>query len=323
MISFIAVILLLFVSMVYALRSGSLHIGIFDLTTGLLNGGNEDVAAIKDLRFPRILIATMAGACLSVSGALLQAVMRNPLAEAGIIGIAAGANFLQTLVISLFPMVFFFGPLFSFIGGGIAWLIVATLAWQSGYRPLRLILVGVAVHAIFTALNESLPFLGGITGVQFNAATTSTFTQQTWGNVEVMVIYGAIGLLLSFFVISWCNLLSMEDRTAMNLGMNVTLARIIVSVIAVFLASVSTSVAGVISFIGLLVPHIGRALVGSDYKLLIPFSALFGAWLLLLADTLGRTMLAPMEIPASVLMVFIGGPFLIIMLRRSEQVAGN
>ena len=118
-----------------------------------------------------------------------------------------------------------------------------------------------------------------------------------------------------------CNLLSLEDKTARSLGINVNLMRIMISLIAVLLASIATAVAGVISFLGLIVPHIGRILVGSDHRALVPFCGLFGAFTFLMADTIGRTIASPYEVSASIIMSVVGGPFFIILLRRSKKYA--
>jgi len=139
----------------------------------------------------------------------------------------------------------------------------------------------------------------------------------------VIVLYGVIGLIAAFALSTWCNLLALQDRTAGNLGLNVMRARVIVSFVAVLLASVATAIGGLIAFVGLLVPHISRQLIGTDHRLLIPFSAIMGGLLILIADTVGRTLLTQTEIPASVIMTIIGGPFLIFMLMRSDRVHGN
>lgn len=130
-----------------------------------------------------------------------------------------------------------------------------------------------------------------------------------------------VGLVLALVFCGTCNLLSLEDKTARSLGVNVNTMRIVISLIAVLLASISTAVAGAISFLGLIVPHIGRILVGSDHRALIPFSILFGAFTFLLADTIGRTIAAPYEVSASIIMSVVGGPFFIILLRRSKKYA--
>ncbi|MOA17864.1 putative heme-iron transport system permease protein IsdF [compost metagenome] len=142
---------------------------------------------------------------------------------------------------------------------------------------------------------------------------------KTWDDVTIIALYGGIGLVFSMLLGPMCNMLSFQDETAVSLGMRLMLVRLIISAVAVLLASTATAIGGLIAFVGLLVPHIARLLVGSNYRVLIPFSALGGAWLILTADTLGRTLLAPMEIPASVIMTVIGGPFLVYMLKRSER----
>lgn len=139
---------------------------------------------------------------------------------------------------------------------------------------------------------------------------------RTWSDVSTIATYGTIGLILSFVLYSWCNLLVLQDKTAKSIGFHVTRARLIIAAVAVLLAAISVVVAGVISFVGLLVPHIARRLVGYDHKVLIPFTALLGALIILLADTIGRTIVSPLEIPASTIMAIIGGPFLIFLLRK-------
>lgn len=321
--SFIIVIVLLCVATFYAATSGSIRVSLIELVSGLISGTNNDVQVIKDLRLPRIIIAIFAGAALSVSGVLLQSVMRNPLAEPGIIGVSSGAGFMTMLMVSIFPTLFFFTPLFAFLGGALAFFLVYSFSWKSGLDPLRLILIGVAINAVFTSLSQTFNYRGSYTSSMVTEVTTSTLSMKKWADVEIMVIYGSIGLILAILVFSWCNYLALEDKTAKNLGLNVNIARFVISAIAVLLASIATATAGLFVFVGLLVPHIGRILVGTDHKLLIPFSSLLGALFILLSDTLGRTVIAPNEIPASIIMALIGGPFLIFLLRKSDRIYGN
>lgn len=319
--SFITVVILIIIVTAISATTGSLKVGIIELVQGLMSGTNEKVDIIKDLRFPRIIIALFTGAALAVSGVLLQSVMKNPLAEAGIIGIAAGGRFVFLLMMSINPMLFFWSPLFAFIGGALACFLVYSLSWKSGFNPIRLILIGVAVNAVFTGLNQSFIYFVGYSSMTH--ATVSTLSMKTWSEVEIMVIYGSIGLVLSLFLASWCNVLALQDKTAKNLGFNLSRLRLLISIVAVLLAAVATSIAGVIAFVGLLVPHIARQIVGTDHKVLIPFSALAGALLLISADTLGRVIIPPNEIPASIIMMIIGGPFLIFLLRKSDRIYGN
>lgn len=322
-ISFIAVIILLPAITIYSAITGSIEVSAVELIKGLLTGTNENVVIIKDLRLPRIIISMFAGAALAVSGVLLQAVMRNPLAEPGIIGVSSGAGFFTILMVSFFPTLFFFTPLFAFLGGACAFFLVYIFSWKSGLDPLRMILIGVAINAVFTGLSELFNAQSASSMMSNISVTTSTLSMKTWDDVEVMVLYGSIGLILSFLVFAWCNHLSLRDKTLKNLGFRVNRARLIISIIAVLLASIATAIAGMFAFVGLLIPHIGRTLVGTDHKVLIPFSALAGALLIATADTLGRTVIAPIEIPASIIMAVIGGPFLIFLLRKSDRIYGN
>ena len=318
-ISFIIAIILLLVTTIYSAVTGSIEVSVIELIKGLFTDTNENVQIIKDLRLPRIIISLFAGAALAVSGVLLQAVMRNPLAEPGIIGVSSGAAFISIIMISLFPMLFFYTPLFAFIGGAFAFILVYMFSWKSGLNPLRMILIGVAINAAFTGLSELFTMANQSSMTSGISVTTSTLSMKTWSDVEVIVIYGTIGLVLAFFLYAWCNHLGLEDKTLKNLGFRTNRARLIISIVAVLLASIATAIAGMFTFVGLLIPHIGRSLVGTDHKVLIPFSAIMGALLILIADTLGRTVMAPIEIPASILLAVIGGPFLIFLLRKSDQ----
>ena len=320
--SFVIVVLLIPIAIIYAATTGSIEITSIELIKGLFSNDNENIAIIKDLRFPRIVIALFAGAALSVSGVLLQAVMRNPLAEPGIIGVSSGAGFVTIIMVMFFPTLYFYAPLFAFIGGALAFFLVFSFSWKSGLNPLRMILIGVAINAVFVGLSQ-LFNSSGSSLVNAVSVTTSTLSMKTWNDVEIIVLYGSIGLILSWLFYKYANHLGLRDQTLKSLGFRVNRARIILSIIAVLLASIATAIAGMFTFVGLLIPHIGRSLVGTDHKLLIPFSALAGALLILIADTLGRVILAPMEIPASIIMAIIGGPFLIFLLRKSDRIYGN
>ncbi len=313
----------LFVLFLFAVNTGSLKVSASELFRGLFIEFNQDVATIYDLRFPRIFIAMFGGAATAVSGVLLQAVMKNPLADPGIIGVSSGASLTAVLITAFFPSLFFFTPLFAFLGGMLAFFLVYSLSYKGGLSPLRIILVGVAVNAMFTGLMSA--FNSG-TGSNFSGVASivnANITMKTWNDFKTLLIYVLIGLIASIFICNQCNLLALEDKTARSLGINVTRSRIIISIVAVMLASISTAIIGPISFLGLIVPHIARLLVGSNHKILIPYSILLGAFTLLLADTVGRTIAQPYEISASIIMSVIGGPFFIILLRRSKQNYGG
>ena len=317
--SFVLTAVALLVLFIFAVNTGSLKVTPSELFSGLFIEYYPDVATIYDLRFPRIFIAMLGGAATAVSGVLLQAVMKNPLAAPGIIGVSSGASLVAVIVTAFFPSLFFLTPMLAFIGGLVAFLLVYSLSWKGGLSPLRIILVGVAVNALCTGLMSAFNSATGSSYTGVASIVNANITQKTWDDFQTLAVYVVIGLVASFFVTNQCNLLSLEDKTARSLGMNVTRSRIVISVIAVLLASISTAVVGAISFLGLIVPHIARLLVGSNHKVLVPYSILLGAFTLLLADTIGRTVASPYEISAAVVMSVIGGPFFIFLLRRSKQ----
>lgn len=306
-----------------AVNTGSLQVGPMQLLSGLFVSYDETVSTIYDLRFPRILIAMVGGAATAVAGVLLQAAIRNPLADPGIIGVSAGASFAAVLVTAFFPMLLFFTPVFAFAGGLVAFGLVYSLSWRGGLSPLRIILVGVAVGAMFTGLMSAFDSGTGSTMSGVASLVDANITMKTWDDFATLAVYVAIGLALALLMAKRCDLLALEDKTARSLGLNVDRARIATSAAGVLLASVSTAIIGPISFLGLLVPHIARILVGTSHRVLVPYAIVLGAFTLLLADTIGRTVAAPYEISAAVIMSIVGGPLFIVLLRRARSGYGE
>lgn len=306
-----------------AVNTGSLQVGPMQLLSGLFVSYDETVSTIYDLRLPRILIAMVGGAATAVAGVLLQAAIRNPLADPGIIGVSAGASFAAVLVTAFFPMLLFFTPVFAFAGGLVAFGLVYSLSWRGGLSPLRIILVGVAVGAMFTGLMSAFDSGTGSTMSGVASLVDANITMKTWDDFATLAVYAAIGLALALLMAKRCDLLALEDKTARSLGLNVDRARIATSAAGVLLASVSTAIIGPISFLGLLVPHIARILVGTSHRVLIPYAIVLGAFTLLLADTIGRTVAAPYEISAAVIMSIVGGPLFIVLLRKARSGYGE
>lgn len=304
----------------FAANTGTLQVSASELFKGLFIEYDQNVSTIFDLRFPRIVVSVVAGAAIAVSGVLFQAVLKNPLADPGIIGISSGASFSAVLVVAFLPQLYLFSPLFACFGGLAAFAIVYSLSWKGGLSPLRIILVGVAVAAMFTGLSSAFGSASGSSS-SVSSIVEGSITMKTWTDAGTLAPYALVGLVLAFLVARQCNLLQLEDKTARGLGVDVNGIRILVSCIAVVLASISTAVVGAISFLGLIVPHIGRILVGSDHKLLVPYAMILGALVFLGADTIGRCIMAPAEISAAIVMSVIGGPFFILLLRRSKRYA--
>lgn len=318
-VTLVALVALFFV----AVNTGSLQVTPQQLLDGLFVQYDDTVATIYDLRFPRIFIAMIGGAALAVSGTLLQAVIRNPLADPGIIGITSGASFAAILVTAFAPALYFFSPLFAFAGGLIAFALVYSLSWRNGLSALRLILVGVAVSTMFSGLASA--FGSGTSGSSSTVTSIvdANISMKTWDDLSTLAIYAVIGLVISLFVMKRCDLLALEDKTARSLGLDVNKNRLFISAIAVLLASITTAIVGPISFLGLIVPHCARLIVGSQHRWLIPYAMLLGAFCLLLADTIGRTIAAPNEISAAIIMSVVGGPVFILLLRKARDNYGE
>ena len=309
---------MIFVLIMVAMKLGSISVTYKEIFEGLFVSYDKRVATIYDLRFPRIIVALLGGAALSCSGLLFQAVLKNPLADPGIIGISGGAQLAAAIVAALFPTLYFSVPLFAFIGGLAAFLLIYSLAWKGTLDPVRIILIGIAVAAVFTGLNQVLGDMTNRSGV---SVTVSGLSQLVWSDVKLIAVYSAIGIAAALVLAPACNIIALEDRTVRGLGINVDRLRFIISVAAVLLVSGVTAVAGVIGFLALIVPHMARRIVGSDHRILAPFCILLGGFVLLLADTLGRCIAPPNEISASVIMSIVGGPFFILLLKRGDRHA--
>lgn len=302
---------------------GSVSIPLQDIINMLLQGEESKYAAIlRDIRIPRVIMAVLVGANLSVSGVLLQGVMRNPLADPGITGISSGASVTVMIMMLYFQGATLWTPVVGFIGGILACALIYSLAWNKGISAVRIILAGVAVNALLGGVSSLLSILNSdrLTGVL--NWLNGELGKKSWLQVKVMLLFTIIGLVLALIVSKGCDILALGDKNARSIGFNPNALRLIISAVAVLLAGVSTAYVGVIGFIGLVVPHIARIIIGIEHKKLVPFSALLGGLILLLADTVGRTITAPYEIPVGIVTTVIGGPFFLYLLRKENKSYG-
>ncbi|WP_302573170.1 FecCD family ABC transporter permease [Phascolarctobacterium faecium] len=317
----VAVLLLL---AVVALGVGSAGYSLQQIIQALFYDERGPVrVVVYNLRLPRLIMAVEVGACLAVAGALLQAVMRNPLADPGIIGVSAGAATAATTILLLFPTLVSSVPLFAFGGAALACVLIYLLAWRDGIDTVRIILSGVAINTVLGAYNSFLQLLNSDNLSSVLSFMNGSLSGRSWDHVYIITVYAFIGLVLGVCCIKNANILQLGDEMAQSLGVNVTFVRIFLSAVAAFLASATVAEAGMIGFVGLVVPHIARMMVGSDYKALLPVSMLLGAVILLAADTLGRTLIPGMEIPVGIVMAVTGGPFFLYMLRKKGKVSGS
>lgn len=314
--------LLLFV-VVYAVGQGSVEIPFKTAWESLIfsNQDKTTEAIVHNLRLPRILIATFAGMALAASGCVLQSVVRNPMADPGIIGVSSGASFVTILIMMVLPQLTNFIPLFSFVGAIVACLIINMLAFTNGeILPTRLVLAGVAVNAIFGAGTSIISVLNSEKLGSVIMWMNGSLVGSTWTDANLMLPYVAVGLVLSIVAIPTANILQLGDDTAKSLGVNLTRSRLLLIGLAAYLAGVTVSFVGIIGFVGLVIPRISRMLVSSDYKFMLPLSIILGGLLVLVADTCARTLFIPIELPVGSLISLVGGPFFIYLLRKSRRL---
>ena len=314
---FIAEISLLVILAVISLRFGSVRFSTGEIINALIDGSDSTIRTIVvNIRMPRTALAILVGASLATSGALLQAVLRNPLASPGLIGVISGASLSAITIMLLFPALTALVPFVAFIGGLVATLLVFTLAWKKGMSTIRIILAGVAVNAMLGGGTSLLSVLYSdrIQGVIM--WLNGTLAGKSWDQVKLLLPYVAVGLLVAVLSVNVANSLQLGDEAAKNLGVRLNLARIVLCSTAAFLTGISVAVVGIIGFVGLIVPHVSRLLVGSDYRFMLPSSAILGAVLLVSADIVARTVFSPIELPVGVIMAVLGGPFFLYLLRK-------
>lgn len=320
---FLLMILILLGTIFLSIRVGSVSVSYSDIFDAFTSDAGGTAGIIRDIRIPRVLMAVIVGANLAISGVLLQGVMRNPMADPGITGISSGASVVVMIVMLYFPGATASVPVFGFIGGILACVLIYSLAWKQGLSAVRIVLAGVAVNSILGGVSSLISILNSESLSSVLTWLNGELGKKGWDKVSTIAIYSAVGLVLAMLSYRCCDLLALGDKNTKSLGYNPNLLRIIISAIAVFLAGISTAYVGVIGFIGLVVPHMSRMLMGSEHKYLIPFSGLLGSIVLLLADTVGRIVIAPYEIPVGVIMTVCGGPFFLYLLRKDSKGYGD
>ncbi|OQA82289.1 MAG: putative siderophore transport system permease protein YfhA [Lentisphaerae bacterium ADurb.Bin242] len=308
---------LLLCAMLVSLRFGSLKLPLKEIVSTLwTQESGIHYQILFNIRLPRILLGALVGGCFALSGAILQGVMRNPLASPGIIGVSAGGGLAGILVMLAFPQ---FSSLLvpaAFIGALATAVLVYFLAWKRGVSPVRLILAGVAVSAMLGAFSSTVLLFnaekaGGI--LDFSIGSLST---RSWPQIGLVWPYMLAGFSGAFFLGNKLNILALGDDVAVGLGMRVEWIRFSLLAVAALLAASAVSVVGLLGFVGLIAPHIVRMLIGSDNRFLLPASALFGGFMVVACDSLGRMVLEPSELPVGIPMALMGPPFFLWLLRR-------
>ncbi len=314
------VVVLIVIGLIASLALGAVDIPLVDVIKVMTGSGEKtDTQIILQSRLPRSIAAVLVGCNLAISGTLLQAVTRNPLADPGLIGVTAGAALAATIVLAVLPSSAILLPIVAFAGAMIAAVVVYVVSWRpgAGSSPMRMILAGVAVNAVLGAVIGLLmtAFADRIPAMMF--WTSGSFNGRGWGHVDMLWPYTVAGVGLALWIRPRLAVMELGDDAAVTMGVPVERTRLIAFAAAALLAGSAASVAGLVGFIGLVVPHLMRLLLGGNYGL-IPVSAVAGGALLLWSDLVARLALAPAEMPVGVITGLIGGPYFIYLLYRAR-----
>lgn len=309
-------------AIVVSMMWGDQSIAWQDVAKAITGSASPDLQMIIiDFRLSRATLALLAGMGLAVAGTISQAVMRNPLAEPGILGINAGAALAASVVIILYtnisPSVL---PWAGFAGAMTMAVAVYALSWKRGTSSLRIILVGIGLSALAGAGTSFLTAFGNVMDVQRAMIWLSgSVYGADWSKVQSLFVWLVVPLTLSWFCYRQLDLIRFGDDIAAGLGQRVNLVRAFLILICALLSGVTVAAVGLVSFIGLIAPHIARRIVGPGHQYLIPVAGLTGSFLLMVADIVARTIIAPAQLPAGIVTALLGAPFFAYLLRNRRH----
>jgi len=310
---------LLLLTALVSLGAGASGASLFTSLSDALRGENTAAARILlYIRLPRTLAAMLAGSALACSGALIQGVLGNPLAGPNLIGVNAGAGLSALVVACLFPTAAALLPLSAFLGAMAASLLLLLLTGRGASR-LTVVLAGVAISAIFSALGDCVKTLYPDAAVNATGFFIGSFSGLSAARLRAAAWYILPALALSLRAARHLDALLLGDDIAQSIGMRVRRTRALLLMLASVLAGAAVSFAGLLGFVGLLIPHAARRVAGAEHRRLLPLSMLSGALLVLVCDLLCRTAFAPHELPVGILLSLVGAPFFLVLLLRAKR----
>lgn len=328
---------LLILTVLFSLHTGQIAVSVdtifyeWSRALGFSPAGSapapDQRAVLWFIRMPRVTVAILTGAAFAAAGAVMQGVFANPLADPGIIGVSAGASFGAVICISLglTSLSLYYMPMFALIGALASVAAALALTFRHGrIPPMTLLLAGVAVSMFLGAItNGLLTFMNEYNLREFLFWMVGGLDYRRWEHVGIAALPILLGIFLLCLLARHLNALALGENEAKSLGMNVLLYRAIFLFTASLVTATAVCVSGMIGFVGLVVPHITRMLMGPDHRILIPASALLGALFLLLCDTLGRTIAPPAEIRVGIMTALIGAPYFLYLIRRMRKEGGD
>ncbi|MDQ6421986.1 iron ABC transporter permease [Paenibacillus sp. LHD-117] len=320
----VALILANLAALLVSTGLGDMYINPLDVVRTIFGKGTEDhTIVIHTLRLPRIIAAFLVGASLAAAGAILQGVIRNPLASPDIIGITSGASVAAVAFITYFAgtVSIKWLPVAAMAGAGITSMIIYMLAWKKGVTPIRLVLIGIGMNFMLASLTKVMLVLSPITVAgEAYIWLTGTVYGTSWEMVWTMLPWTLFFIPLAILNARQVNVLQLGDEIATGVGSSVGRQRLLLVWISVALAGSAVAVGGGIAFIGLIAPHMTRKMIGPSFGGVLPVSALIGGLIVVVADLIARTAFTPYDIPVGVFTAGVGAPFFIYLLYRNRNV---
>ncbi|WEV27171.1 iron ABC transporter permease [Streptomyces sp. 71268] len=318
-------VLALLLAMLLSLAIGSRQIAPSAVFDALLHGGGSDAAeVVRSMRLPRTVVGVMVGAALAMAGTVMQGITRNPIADPGILGISQGASVAVVLAIAYASVHTLTGYVwFAFAGAGVAAVLVYAIAarGRGGATPVKLALAGAAINALLVSVTMAVLTTKAAALDEFRFWQVGSLSGRDAEVAAQIWPFLLVGVVLVASVARGLDALALGEDVARGLGQNVATVRIVGGLGAAVLTGVGVAAAGPIAFVGLAVPHIARAVVGTDHRWVLPMAALIGPVMLLVSDTVGRIIFPPSEVPAGVMTSLIGVPFLVALVRRKAVAA--
>ncbi len=313
---FVILLVVLFIAAVMSLIFGGTKLDVGKALSSSFDNdfANADFRILFYLRLPRLLAALLSGAALAVSGVLIQAVLSNPMAAPNVIGVNSGAGLSATVTIALFPSAVNLLPLTSFFGALSACLLIFAISQKTNASKTTVTLVGIAVASVLNAGINTVKVIKPDSVYDTDLFMIGGFSGVTYEKIIPAGIVILAGLFIAWLFSRDIDILSLGETTAQSLGLNIKVLRFILLIVASMLAGAAVSFAGLLGFVGLLVPHIMRKFVGNKHKSLIPASVLAGSILVTVCDLFSRIVFAPFEIPVGIVLSLIGGVFFICLV---------
>jgi len=314
---------LLVVAVAASITIGSRDIPLDVIGKTFFGGATDstDSIVLLDSRLPRTCIAIVAGLALAVAGALTQAVTRNPLADPGILGVTSGSAFAVAIAVGVLGITTVQGYLWFAFGGALLATVIVYLIGsigREGSSPVRLTLTGVALGAVLSGIVSAMLLADPEGFAAMRAWESGSLEGRGWAGFVPVLPFIAVGCVLAFVISRSLNAIALGDDLAASLGARVRLTRTLAIVAVSLLAGGATAIAGPIAFVGLMIPHVARWMVGPDQRWIVAYSIVLGPSLLLVADVIGRVVLRPGELPAGIVTACIGAPVLIALVRRQK-----